>query len=62
MSNGGKRELRDEDGSAIRIVYCNAMKCQHHMGKGQCEIVHTMNGDDKISVNSEGVCENYSPI
>lgn len=56
---GGSRELRDEDGSVIEIVYCRATKCQHYMGNGKCEIVHTVNGDDKISVNSEGICENY---
>lgn len=54
------RDLRDEDGSPIEIVYCRATACNHHIGQGRCNIVHTVSGDDKISVNSSGVCENYA--
>jgi hypothetical protein len=52
-------ERRDEDGNSVEIVYCRATKCGHNMGRGKCNIVHSSNGDDKISVNSEGVCDNY---
>ncbi len=53
------RDLRDEDGSPIEIVYCRATKCVHNQGRGKCDIVHRVSGDDKISVNSEGVCVNF---
>jgi hypothetical protein len=54
-------ERRDEDGDIIEIVYCRATKCRNHIGRGKCSVVHTLNSDDKISVNSSGVCENYFP-
>ena len=53
------RDLRDEDGSPIEIVYCRATKCNHHIGQGKCDIVHRTSGDDKISVDSNGVCVNF---
>ena len=41
------------------IVSCRALKCNHNKGRGKCDIVHRIGGDDKISINSEGVCTNY---
>jgi len=54
------RMLKDEDGDIVEIVYCRATKCSHHMGRGKCNVVHSPNGDNLISHNSEGVCENYA--
>jgi hypothetical protein len=54
-----ERALRDEDGRAIEIVYCRATKCRHNLKRGKCSIVHTVSGDDKISVNAKGTCENF---
>lgn len=53
------RMLKDEDGSLIEIVFCRATACNHHVGQGRCNIVHTVNGDDKISVGPNGICESY---
>lgn len=53
------RMLKDEDGSLVEIVSCRATKCNHNMGKGKCNIVHRVSGDDKISVDSSGVCVNF---
>jgi hypothetical protein len=41
------------------IVYCRATSCIQNKGRGKCMIVDLMNGDDKISVNSLGMCENF---
>ncbi len=48
-----KEEKRPE------IVYCRATKCNHNKGRGKCDIVHRIGGDDKISVDSKGVCVNF---
>jgi hypothetical protein len=53
------RVLKDEDGNPIEIVYCRAKKCRNNLGRGKCSIVHTVNGDDLISVNAQGGCENF---
>ncbi len=53
------RAIKDEDGSLVEIVSCRATRCNHNMGRGKCNIVHSTNGDDKISVDSSGVCVNY---
>jgi hypothetical protein len=53
------RDLRDEDGRAVEIVYCRAKVCRNNLGHGKCSIVHTMSGDDKISHNAQGGCENF---
>ena len=53
------RALRNEDGSLVEIVYCRATKCNHNMGQGKCNVVHTVNSDDKISVGVDGRCENF---
>jgi hypothetical protein len=58
MSRG--REVKDEDGSIIEMVSCNSSACVHNMGRGKCDIVHSANGDDKISLTN-GVCDNYLP-
>lgn len=52
------RELNDEDGNVIEIVFCNSSECVHNMGHGKCRIVHSANGDDKISL-THGACDNY---
>jgi len=52
-STGETEEVR------VEIVYCRATKCNHNKGKGKCNIVHRVSGDDKISINSEGVCDNF---
>jgi hypothetical protein len=56
MSNKTKvvlgREIKE-------IVYCRAKTCRSNKGRGKCEIVHPLNGDDKISVNAQGTCENF---
>jgi hypothetical protein len=54
-----KRDLKDEDGSPIEIVYCRATKCRSNLGSGKCSIAHSMGGDDKISHNAQGACENF---
>ena len=48
------KDLRDEDGRAIEIVYCRATKCRSNLGSGKCSIVHSMGGDDKISQQCPG--------
>ncbi|HQM80505.1 MAG TPA: hypothetical protein PLX02_02680 [Syntrophorhabdaceae bacterium] len=48
----------DSEGQELEIVFCRATKCMHNKGKGKCGIVG-LNGDDKISVDKEGRCENY---
>jgi hypothetical protein len=53
------RDLRDEDGRTIEIVYCRATKCRHNLKGGKCSIVHAVGGDDKISHNAQGTCENF---
>ena len=53
------REIRDEDGNIVEIVYCRATKCGHNMGRGKCDIVHSSNGDSLISVDSSGICANH---
>jgi hypothetical protein len=40
-------------------VFCRATSCIQNKGRGKCMIVDLMNGDDKISVNSLGMCENF---
>lgn len=56
---GVARMLDDQDGSLSEIVYCRATKCNHNVGHGKCNIVHRTNGDDKISINLDGVCVNF---
>ncbi|MEN6320716.1 MAG: hypothetical protein ABFD82_18410 [Syntrophaceae bacterium] len=53
-----KEQMNQDD--TPEIVFCRALNCIHNMGRGKCNIVHTINGDDKISINSEGVCDNFS--
>lgn len=53
------RTVRDEDGSPIEIVYCRAKTCRNNLGRGKCSIVHTVNGDDKISHNAQGGCDDF---
>jgi hypothetical protein len=52
-----KEQMNQDD--TPEIVYCRATKCNHNTGHGKCNIVHSPNGDDKISINSEGVCDNF---
>jgi hypothetical protein len=55
-----RKDLTEETEEArAEIVYCRATKCNHNKGRGKCDIVHRVSGDDKISINSEGVCDNF---
>ena len=58
MVGRSSKEFRETEETA-EIVYCRAITCLHNKGKGMCNIVHRISGDDKISINSSGICDNF---
>jgi len=54
-----KNSFVDIEGKEIEIVFCRAIDCRSNLGNGKCKIVHGPNGDDKVSHDKEGRCENY---
>lgn len=54
MATKGRKCLDEQE--EVEIVYCRAIKCVHNLGSGECDITRV---DTKISVDENGVCENY---
>ena len=50
---------KNKDDQRPEIVYCTDTTCYFNRSRGKCGIVHTINGDDKISVGPGHLCLDY---
>ena len=50
--------VESADGRILEMVYCRATTCRHNQ-KHHCQIVNPLDGDDKISLDKSGRCENF---
>jgi len=53
-----KERQKYEDDFEPEIVFCRATACRSNLGKGKCALVG-LSGDDKVSHDETGRCENY---